>query len=31
MNFKNQEKMKHLTLGAIGFIAFCFVVNSVKG
>ena len=30
MNFKNQEKMKHLTLGAIGFIAACFVVNSVK-
>ena len=22
--------MKHLTLGAIGFIAFCFVANSVK-
>ena len=30
MNFKNQEKLKHLTLGAIGFIAACFVVNSVK-
>ena len=30
MNFKNQEKMKPLTLGAIGFIAACFVVNSVK-
>ena len=30
MNFKNQEKMKHLTLGAIGFVAFCFVANSVK-
>ena len=30
MNFKNQEKLKSLTLGAIGFVAFCFVANSVK-
>ena len=30
MNFKNQEKLRQLTLGAIGFIAACFVVNSVK-
>ena len=30
MNYKDQNKMKHLTLGAIGFIAFTFVVNSVK-
>ena len=30
MNYKNENKMKHLTLGAIGFIAFCFVANSVK-
>ena len=30
MNYKDENKMKHLTLGAIGFIAFCFVANSVK-
>ena len=30
MNFKNQQKLKSLTLGAIGFVAFCFVANSVK-
>ena len=23
MNYKDENKMKHLTLGAIGFIAFC--------
>ena len=31
MNYKDENKMKHLTLGAIGFIAFTFVANSVKG
>ena len=30
MNYNNENKMKHLTLGAIGFIASCFVINSVK-
>ena len=30
MNYKDENKLKHLTLGAIGFIAFCFVANSVK-
>ena len=30
MNYKDENKMKHLTLGAIGFIAFTFVANSVK-
>ena len=30
MNYKDQNKMKHLTLGAIGFIAFTFIANSVK-
>ena len=30
MNFKNQEKLRQLTYGAIGFIAFTFIANSVK-
>ena len=30
MNYKDENKMKHLTLGAIGFIAFTFIANSVK-
>ena len=30
MNYNNENKMKQLTLGAIGFIASCFVINSVK-
>jgi len=30
MNYKDQNKMRHLTLGAIGFIAFTFIANSVK-
>ena len=30
MNYNNENKMKHLTLGAIGFIAFTFIANSVK-
>ena len=27
MNYKDENKLKHLTLGAIGFIAFCFVAT----
>ena len=30
MNYKDENKLKHLTLGAIGFIAFTFIANSVK-
>ena len=30
MNNQNDELRKHLTLGAIGFIAFTFIANSVK-
>ena len=30
MNYKDENKLKLLTLGAIGFIAFTFIANSVK-
>ena len=28
--YEYMQRRKHLTLGAIGFVAFCFVANSVK-